>query len=52
MRPCSESSWRLLKALGFRCEAHLRKNVYFWKGENGKAIWKDTYVYGRLAVDE
>ena len=46
--PENESSWRLLEALGFQREAHLRKNVYFWKDEAGKAIWKDTYVYARL----
>lgn len=46
--PDNESSWKLLEALGFRREAHLRKNVYFWKNETGKPIWKDTYVYARL----
>ncbi len=46
--PNNESSWRLLEALGFQREAHFRKNVYFWKDEAGKVIWKDTYVYARL----
>lgn len=50
--PCNEKSWRLLERLGFRREAHLRKNVYFRKDENGKAIWKDTYIYARLNADE
>jgi len=50
--PRNESSWRLLEALGFRREAHLRKNVYFWKDEDGKAIWKDTYVYAKLNDDK
>lgn len=44
----NERSWKLLEALGFRREAHFRKNVYFWKDENGKPIWKDTYVYVKL----
>ena len=50
--PNNISSWRLLEILGFQREAHFRKNVYFWKDENGKAIWKDTYVYAKLNVDE
>ena len=50
--PCNQSSWKLLETLGFQREAHLRKNIYFWKDENGKAIWKDTYVYSKLNVSE
>lgn len=50
--PCNVRSWKLLEALGFQREAHLRKNVYFWKDEDGKAIWKDTYVYGILWEDQ
>lgn len=50
--PCNKSSWKLLEALGFQREAHLRKNVYFWKDENGKAIWKDTYIYAKLDGDK
>lgn len=46
--PDNKSSWKLLEALGFQREAHFRKNVYFWKDEMGKAIWKDTYVYAKL----
>ena len=46
--PLNENSWKLLEALGFLREAHFRKNVYFWKDENEKPIWKDTYVYGRV----
>ena len=46
--PDNKSSWKLLVALGFQREAHFRKNVYFWKDETGKAIWKDTYVYAKL----
>lgn len=50
--PRNKRSWKLLEASGFRREAHLRKNVYFWKDENEKAIWKDTYIYARLNEDE
>ena len=50
--PRNKSSWKLLKALGFQREAYLRKNVYFWKDENDRAIWKDTYLYAKLNDDE
>lgn len=50
--PHNERSWRLLEALGFLREAHLRKNVYFWKDANNQPIWKDTYVYAKLNADE
>lgn len=50
--PLNTSSWRLLETLGFIREAHLRKNVYFWRDENGNPIWKDTFVYAKLVDDE
>ena len=46
--PDNKSSWKLLEALEFQREAFFKKNVYFWKDETGKAIWKDTYVYAKL----
>lgn len=49
--PCNMRSWKLLETLGFRKEACFRENVYFWKDEPGKAIWKDTFVYARLNSD-
>lgn len=49
--PDNERSWKLLEALGFRREAHFRKNVYFWKDEARKPVWKDTYVYAKLNDD-
>ena len=49
--PLNENSWKLLESLGLRREAHFRKNVYFWKDENGKLIWKDTYIYAKLNGD-
>ena len=50
--PQNKRSWKLLEALGFLREAHFRKNVYFWKDETDRPIWKDTYVYVKLNVDE
>ncbi len=50
--PRNKNSWKLLETLGFHREAHFRKNVYFWKDEKDKAIWKDTYVYAKLNDDE
>lgn len=41
-------SWKLLERLGFNREGHLRQNVYFHTDGDGKPIWKDTFVYGRL----
>lgn len=49
--PLNEKSWRLLERLGLRREGHLRQNVYFWKDENGRPMWKDTYEYGMLAEE-
>ena len=46
--PENERSWRLLERLGFRREAHLWQNVYFWRDVHGNPIWKDTYIYGKL----
>ncbi|WP_322183247.1 GNAT family N-acetyltransferase [Neglectibacter caecimuris] len=47
--PQNRSSWKLLEALGFRREAHFLQNVFFWKDQNEKPIWKDTYVYAKLS---
>ncbi len=46
--PENQSSWKLLESLGFEREAHLKQNVYFWKDDNDKPIWKDTYIYAKL----
>ena len=50
--PRNTASWKLLESLGFRREAHLRKNLYFQKNADGTPIWKDTYVYAILESDE
>lgn len=47
--PLNTASWELLEKLGFEREARLRQNVYFWKDEQEKPIWKDTFVYGILS---
>ena len=47
--PKNVRSWKLLERLGFRREGFFRENVWFRKDEKGNPIWKDTYVYGRLA---
>ncbi len=43
--PENLSSWQLLEKLGFSRSAHLEKNIFFWRDDNGEPIWKDTYVY-------
>lgn len=45
--PQNRNSWALLERLGFEREAHLKKNVYFWRDESGRPIWKDTYIYAK-----
>ncbi|WP_322174867.1 GNAT family N-acetyltransferase [Acutalibacter caecimuris] len=49
--PRNENSWRLLEALGFRREGHLRQNVYFHTDETGRPLWKDTYLYAKLPTE-
>ena len=48
--PENQSSWKLLERLGFSRTAHLEKNVFFWKDEQGQPIWKDTYVYTLVRI--
>ena len=43
--PENQRSWKLLERLGFTREAHLIKNTWFWRDEQGGPILKDTYVY-------
>ena len=49
--PKNTSSIRLLQRLGFRREAHFRKNIYFRFDGSGKPLWKDTAVYALLQED-
>lgn len=49
--PDNLGSWKLLESLGFTREAHLRKNIYFWKDENDTPIWKDTFIYAALSQE-
>ena len=46
--PENAGSWKLLERLGFEREGHLKQNVWFWKDESGKPIWKDTYLYAKV----
>lgn len=46
--PENPSSWKLLESLGFEREAHLKQNVYFWKDNENRPLWKDTYIYAKL----
>ena len=46
--PQNSAPWRLLERLGFEREAHLKQNFFFWLDAQGKPIWKDTYIYGKL----
>lgn len=46
--PENTGSWKLLESLGFEREAHFKQNVYFWKDDENKPLWKDTYVYAKL----
>lgn len=46
--PENINSWNLLESIGFEREAHLKQNVYFWKDNENKPIWKDTYIYAML----
>ena len=46
--PENTGSWKLLEALGFEREAHLKRNIYFWRDEQGRPIWKDTYIYAKV----
>ena len=43
--PENQGSWKLLESLGFSRTAHLEKNVFFWKDEQGQPIWKHTFFY-------
>ena len=33
---------------GLQREAHFRQNIWFRRDENGRPVWKDTYVYAKL----
>lgn len=44
----NEKNWKMLEEVKFEKEAHLKKNIYFWKDENDKPIWKDTLIYSKL----
>ena len=43
--PQNVASWRLMERLGMRRTQELKRNVFFFRDENGEPIWHDTYVY-------
>lgn len=49
--PRNVRSWKLLEKTGFQREAHLRQNIFFYKDESGRPVWKDTFVYAILESD-
>lgn len=50
--PDNKKSCRLLENIGFEKEAHFKKNIFFFSDDNGKPIWKDTYIYAKLNTDD
>jgi [ribosomal protein S5]-alanine N-acetyltransferase len=52
--PANTASWHVLERIGFVREAHLRQNTFFRREADGRPLWQDTLVYGRLSdrVDE
>lgn len=46
--PKNLQSWKLLERVGMRREGMLLQNIFFFKDEEGKPIWKDTYEYAIL----
>lgn len=49
--PENTASWKLCERLGMRREAHFKQNIYFFCDEEGRPLWKDTYVYAVLAQE-
>ena len=50
--PNNKNSWCLLEKMNFIREGHLKKNVYFFKDDRNKPIWKDTFIYSKLNIYE
>ena len=49
--PRNDASWKLMERLGMRREGEWKKNVFFFRDENGNPLWKDTYQYAVLAEE-
>ena len=47
--PKNTASWRLLERLGFRREAHFRRDVFFRQDKDGMPDWQDSFLYAVLA---
>ena len=50
--PNNKNSWCLLEKMNFTREGYLKKNVYFFKDDKNKPIWKDTFIYSKLNNNE
>ena len=50
--PNNLNSWHLLEKMNFTREGYLKKNVYFFKDDKNKPIWKDTFIYSKLNNNE
>lgn len=48
----SNLDWRIstdeMIAVELKSNHKMIGNVYFWKDEEGRPLWKDTYIYARL----
>ena len=40
-----------MERLGMRREGEWKKNVFFFRDENGNPLWKDTYQYAVLVEE-
>jgi RimJ/RimL family protein N-acetyltransferase len=49
--PENIASWRVLEKIGMRREGHYHKNIFFYRDEQGKPLWIDTYSYAILGED-
>lgn len=43
--PLNPASWRLMERLGMRRIEERKRNVFFFRDEQGEPIWHDTYIY-------
>lgn len=46
--PLNTLSWKLLERINMRREAHLLKNIWFFKDTADNPIWQDTFEYAIL----
>jgi RimJ/RimL family protein N-acetyltransferase len=46
--PENTASWKVMEKIGMRREGFFRKNIFFYRAEDGSPIWLDTYEYAIL----